>query len=159
MGGRNFATMESFESSGLGFTWGRRMKVDVHKTGATSRHSGSTPRRCRKFISQRREVETNTATFQKGKIAKSRRSDSTSRRSRESINPTSRLSNPTSRRSNPTSRRSREWCQLTSRCWSQRRDVLGGVKIGIANIATLQRLDFFGFDQRCDVDIQCRDVT
>ena len=42
MGGRNSATMESFESSGLGFAWGRRMKVDVHKTGATSRRSGLT---------------------------------------------------------------------------------------------------------------------
>ena len=35
----------------------------------------------------------------------------------------------------------------------------GGDKIRIANVATLQRLDFFGFDQRCDVDIQCHDVT
>ena len=42
MGGRNSTTMESFESSGLGFTWGRGMKVDVHKIRATSRCLGST---------------------------------------------------------------------------------------------------------------------
>ena len=35
IGGQNSATMESFKSSGLGFAWGRRMKVEVHKTGAT----------------------------------------------------------------------------------------------------------------------------
>ena len=49
MGGQNFATMESFESFGLGFAWGRRMKVDVHKTGATLRRS-------RGFICRRRDV-------------------------------------------------------------------------------------------------------
>ena len=31
-----------FESSGLGLSWGRGMKVDVHKIGATSRCLGST---------------------------------------------------------------------------------------------------------------------
>ena len=45
MGGRNSSRMESFESSSLGFAWGRRMKVDVHKTRAMARRSGSTSRR------------------------------------------------------------------------------------------------------------------
>ena len=63
MGGRNSTTMESFESSGLGFVWGIRMKVDVHKTGVMSRRSGLTPRRSRGF---------NVETFQKGYTKTSR---------------------------------------------------------------------------------------
>ena len=63
MGGRNSAIMESFDSSGLGFAWGRRMKVGVHKIGATSRCSGLTVRRSQGFICNRRDVETNVATF------------------------------------------------------------------------------------------------
>ena len=118
MGGQNLATMESFESFGLGFAWGRRMKVDVHKTGATSRRWGLTSRRARGFICQSHDVDTNVATFQKGESTTSRRGVSTSRRVMESIN-------PTSRRSNPTSQCSREWCQLTSRRWGQRCDVTG----------------------------------
>ena len=31
--------VEGFEKSDLGFTWGRRMRVSIPKTGATSRHS------------------------------------------------------------------------------------------------------------------------
>ena len=71
MGDRNSATMESFESSGVGFAWGRRMKVDVHKTRATSQRSGSTSRRSKGFICQHRDVETNVVTFQKGYTATS----------------------------------------------------------------------------------------
>ena len=45
MGGWNSATIESFEISGIGFAWGRRKKVEVHKIGVMSRRSGSTSRR------------------------------------------------------------------------------------------------------------------
>ena len=92
MGGRDSAKMEGLESSNLGFAWGRRVRSYVHKTGATSRRSGSTSQCSRGFICQCHNVETNVVTFKKGEIATSRRGD-------------------------PTSRRSREWCQLTSRHW------------------------------------------
>ena len=39
MGALDTAKTEGFESSDLGFAWGRRMRVCVHKTGATLRRS------------------------------------------------------------------------------------------------------------------------
>ena len=81
----------------------------MHKTDTTSRHSGLTSQRFRGFMSQRRNVETNVATFQKDESATSRRWIL-----RESIN--------------PTSRRSRRWCQLTLQRWGQRSDIPEGVQ-------------------------------
>ena len=89
MGTLGAAEAKGFRSSNLGITWGRRLKVDVHKTEATSRRSGSTSRRSIGFISQRRDVSLNVTTFHKGEIVMSRHWDQTSRRARESINPTS----------------------------------------------------------------------
>ena len=42
MGALDTANAEGLESSDLGFVWGRRTRVYVLKTGATSRRSGST---------------------------------------------------------------------------------------------------------------------
>ena len=56
MGALGTAGAKGLGSSNLGFVWGRRPKVVVHETEATSRCSGSTLRRFRGFISQRRDV-------------------------------------------------------------------------------------------------------
>ena len=69
MGGRASEKMEGFESSDVGFTWGRRMKAFVHKTRATLRRSSTKSQRSRGFIFQRHDVKTNVVTFQKGEIA------------------------------------------------------------------------------------------
>ena len=45
MGVLDTAKAEGLENSDLGFAWGRRMRVSVHKTGATSQRSSSTSRR------------------------------------------------------------------------------------------------------------------
>ena len=50
MGGLDTTKAEDLESSDLGFAWGRRMRVSVHKTGGTSRRS-------QEFIFQSRDVE------------------------------------------------------------------------------------------------------
>ena len=62
---------KGFGSSNLGVAWGRRLKDALHTTEATSRRSGLTSRCFRGFISQRRDVETNIAKFQKGEITTS----------------------------------------------------------------------------------------
>ena len=56
MGALGIAGAKGLGSSNLGFAWGRRLKVAVHKTEATSRCSGSTSRHSRGFISLRRDV-------------------------------------------------------------------------------------------------------
>ena len=56
MGALGDVGAKGFGSSNLGFTWGRRLKVGVHKTEATSRHSGSTLRRSRRVRLQRCDV-------------------------------------------------------------------------------------------------------
>ena len=58
MGALGTAGAKGFGSSNLGVAWGRRLKVVVHKTEATSRRSGLTSRRSRGFISQCRDIET-----------------------------------------------------------------------------------------------------
>ena len=50
------AGAKGFGSSNVGLSWGRRLKGSGHKTEATSRRSGSTSRRSRGFMSQRRDV-------------------------------------------------------------------------------------------------------
>ena len=49
MGVLDTAKEKGLESSDLGFAWGRRMRIYVHKTGATSRRSQG-------FSWQRRDV-------------------------------------------------------------------------------------------------------
>ena len=76
MGVLDTVKANSLESSDLGFTWGRRMRVSVHKKGATSRCSPG-------FSCQRHNVEVNVATFQGSLKPTSRCKNSTSQCSRE----------------------------------------------------------------------------
>ena len=65
------AGVKGFESSNVGFSWGRRLKGSGHKTEAMSRRSGSTSQLSRGFMSQRHDVETSVMTFHKGESATS----------------------------------------------------------------------------------------
>ena len=57
MGALDTTKAEGLNSSDIGFAWGRRMRVSIHKTWATSRRSGYTSRCSRRIRSQCHDVK------------------------------------------------------------------------------------------------------